>query len=69
MKLIVLIDDKLTALVAKGEIINRYYNPGNFFSHVIIYVMNCERIDPCHMQRTVGTAKLEIRYFNWNKIN
>jgi glycosyltransferase involved in cell wall biosynthesis len=57
-KLLVIIPDKLSALVCKGEITPRYYNPGNLFREVHILMTNADRPDPADLQTTVGTAKL-----------
>jgi L-malate glycosyltransferase len=57
-RLMVIIPDRLSDLVRKGEITDRYYNPGNFFSEVHIVMTNDDRPDPAAVQQTVGNAKL-----------
>ena len=39
-KLMVIIPDKLSSLIEKGEVTERYYNPDNFFSEVHIVLTN-----------------------------
>lgn len=56
----VIIMDRLSDLIAKGEIIDRYYNPGNLFDEVDIVLMNNDVVDPSSVQRTVGNAKLHL---------
>lgn len=58
MKLLVIIPDALSALIQKGEITPRYYNPGNLFDEVHILLCNDDKPDPKELQRTVGTARL-----------
>lgn len=56
--LLVIIPDRLSALVKKGEITERYYNPGDLFKEVHILMTNDDQADPGLLQRTVGSAKL-----------
>lgn len=58
--LFVLITDKLSELINKGEITDRYYNPGNLFSHVHIIMTNDDNPDYDLLKKTVGSAKLYI---------
>jgi glycosyltransferase involved in cell wall biosynthesis len=57
-RLMVIIPDRLSDLVRKGEITDRYYNPGNLFSEVHIVMTNDDRPDIAAIQPTVGSAKL-----------
>ena len=59
-KLLVIIPDRLSALVRKGEITPRYYNPGNLFREVHLLMTNADQPDPRDLQTTVGTAKLVL---------
>ena len=54
----VIIPDRLSDLVRKGEITERYYNPGDLFSEVHIVMTNDDRPDIAAVQSTVGSAKL-----------
>ena len=59
-RLFVIIPDRLSLLVSKGEVTPRYYNPGNLFREVHIILTNDDRPDPAGVQRMVGDAKLAI---------
>jgi glycosyltransferase involved in cell wall biosynthesis len=59
-KLVVLIADELTYLHAKGELVNRYYNPGNLFDEVHILLTNADQVDPATVRFVVGKAKLHV---------
>lgn len=58
--LLVIVPDKLSALISKGEITDRYYNPGNLFTEVHLLMTNNDQPDAALLQRTVGTAKLYL---------
>jgi glycosyltransferase involved in cell wall biosynthesis len=57
-KLLVIIPDRLSDLIHKGEITERYYNPGNLFDEVHILMTNDDHPDPVAVQKTVGDARL-----------
>lgn len=59
-KLLVIIPDYLSAFIAKGEITERYYNPGELFGEVHILMTNDDRINPEDVQKMVGRAELHI---------
>ncbi|MCX7747160.1 MAG: glycosyltransferase [Clostridia bacterium] len=58
--LMVIIRDKLSSLVKKGEITERYYNPGNLFNEVHIVMTSDDKVNIDDVQKTVGEAKLYI---------
>jgi len=58
--LLVIITDRLSHIIGKGELIDRYYNPGGVFSDVHILMTNDDRPDHAALQRTVGEAKLTL---------
>ncbi|WP_421903773.1 glycosyltransferase [Maridesulfovibrio sp.] len=58
--LFVIITDRLSHIIGKGELIDRYYNPGGVFSHVHILMTNDDRPDKAALQRTVGDAELTL---------
>ncbi|TIH18037.1 glycosyltransferase [Marinifilum sp. JC120] len=58
--LLVIITDRLSHIIGKGELIDRYYNPGGIFSDVHILMTNDDRPDMQALQRTVGNAKLTL---------
>ncbi|HYL35389.1 MAG TPA: glycosyltransferase family 4 protein [Bryobacteraceae bacterium] len=57
-RLLVIINDRLSELVRKGEITPRYYNPGEVFDEVHILMTNDDRPDPEALQETAGKAAL-----------
>ena len=59
-KLLVCIGDRLSALVAKGEVTDRYYNPGDLFDEVHILMTNDDQPDPAAVQKMVGQARLYL---------
>ncbi len=58
--LLVIIPDQLSALVAKGEIQPRYYNPGNLFQRVHILMTNADQADPEAVRPMVGDAEVVL---------
>ena len=58
LRLMVLIPDRLSDLVNKGEVTERYYNPGNLFDEVHLVMTNDDRPDPVALQKMVGNARL-----------
>ncbi len=58
--LLVIIPDQLSALVAKGEVQPRYYNPGNLFAEVHIMMTNTDQPSEEAVRSMVGDAKLEF---------
>ena len=57
-KLLVIIPDRLSVLIKKGEVVPRYYNPGNLFDEVHIMMTNDDQPDPKLVQSMVGEARL-----------
>lgn len=57
-RLMVIVPDQLSALIAKGEITERYYNPGELFREVHLVATNDDKPDLGVLQRSVGGAKL-----------
>ncbi|HCU07002.1 MAG TPA: group 1 glycosyl transferase [Holosporales bacterium] len=57
-KLLIISSDFISAWVEKGEVVPRYYNPGNLFDEVHIMMTNDDRPDPTLVQSMVGDAKL-----------
>jgi glycosyltransferase involved in cell wall biosynthesis len=60
LRLLVIIPDKLSDLITKGEITSRYYNPGELFDEVHILMTNDDNPDPEPLQKTVGKARLYL---------
>ncbi len=59
-RLLVIIPDRLSDLVRKGEVTERYYNPGELFREVHILMTNNDRPDPAAVQKMVGGARLAL---------
>lgn len=57
-RLMVIVPDRLSDLIAKGEITPRYYNPGELFKEVHLVVTNDDRPALDVLQKAVGNAKL-----------
>jgi glycosyltransferase involved in cell wall biosynthesis len=58
--LLVIIQDRISVLLKKGEYAPRYYNPGDLFDEVHIFQTNDDQPDLIQLQPTVGRAKLEV---------
>ena len=56
----VIVPDRLSALSDKGEVTERYYNPGDLFRKVDIVLVNDDAPDPALIQPMVGSAELTI---------
>jgi glycosyltransferase involved in cell wall biosynthesis len=65
--LLVIIPDRLSDLIKKGEIIDRYYNPGNFFDDVHILMTNNDQPDYEAVKKMVGDASLNIHNLPYPK--
>ena len=60
--LLVIVADRISAILEKGEIQPSYYNPGGVFDRVDILLTNDDRPDLSLLQRMVGNANLQV----WN---
>ncbi len=59
-RLLVIVPDRISDILIKGEIQPRYYNPGEVFSEVHIAMTNDDRPAIDVLQRMVGNAKLFV---------
>lgn len=59
-RLLVILSDRLSKIIEKGEITDRYYNPGNLFDDVTLLLTNDDSPSLTDLQRTAGTAKLTV---------
>ncbi|QWG25097.1 glycosyltransferase family 4 protein [Bradyrhizobium sediminis] len=59
-KLLVIIPDRITEVVKKGEYQPNYYNPGDLFDEVHLLLTNDDQPEIASIQHTVGRAKLYI---------
>ncbi len=57
-RLMVIIPDGISDLLRKGEVTERYYNPGDLFREVHLVMTNDDQPDPELVQKMVGEAKL-----------
>jgi glycosyltransferase involved in cell wall biosynthesis len=60
-KLMVFITDPLSEIIRKGELTERYYNPGDLFDEIHIWMINADRPDPALLRKMAGKAELHIR--------
>ncbi len=61
--LLVIIPDRLSDIISKGELQPDYYNPGGVFDAVHILMCNDDRPNPTALQYLVGDAKLTLHNF------
>jgi glycosyltransferase involved in cell wall biosynthesis len=59
-RLLVIVPDRISDILAKGEYQPLYYNPAEFFQEVHILTTNDDRPDLEQLRRTVGGAKLAV---------
>ena len=59
-KLLVIVPDRISQILQKGEYQPDYYNPGRLFDEVHILMTNDDRPDANQLQRTVGNARLFV---------
>jgi glycosyltransferase involved in cell wall biosynthesis len=62
-RLLVIVPDRISEILVKGEYQPNYYNPGDFFEDVHILMMNDDQPDPAAVQRTVGRARLTLHNY------
>lgn len=59
-RLMVIVPDRLSDLIRKGEVTERYYNPGELFREVHLVLANDDRPDLAGVQPMVGAAQLHL---------
>jgi glycosyltransferase involved in cell wall biosynthesis len=59
-RLMVIVPDRLSQIIGKGEVTPRYYNPGDLFRRVDLVLTNDDRPDPAAVQPMVGGAELHL---------
>ncbi|RLJ68001.1 glycosyltransferase [Sulfurisoma sediminicola] len=62
-RLLVVIPDRLSDIIAKGELQPDYYNPGRVFDDVHILMCNDDRPDPEALKYLVGGAALTLHNY------
>ncbi len=61
-RLMVLIPDRLSDIISKGEVVARYYNPGDLFRRVDLVTVGEDNVDPSQLQVMVGSAELHLHH-------
>lgn len=61
-KMIILMYDDLNKLIKKGEIVERYYNPKNYFKIIDFYLINQKKPLISNVKKMTGSAK--INFYN-----
>lgn len=56
----VIVPERISEWIAKGEVIDRYYNPGDMFDEVHLVLLNDDEPDPAAMTRMVGRAAVYV---------
>jgi glycosyltransferase involved in cell wall biosynthesis len=59
-RLLVVLLEPLSDLIAKGEVVSRYYNPGDVFEDVHFLLLNADRPDAGALQRMCGRAAVSV---------
>ena len=67
MRLMVIISEPISEWIKKGEVVDRYYNPGDLFDEVHLVLCNSDSPDLQITQRLVGRASLTIKNFDLTK--
>ncbi|AMW35883.1 glycosyltransferase [Haematospirillum jordaniae] len=70
-RLLVIVPDRISDILVKGEYQPGYYNPGDVFEEVHILVTNDDRPSLADLKRTVGRATLFVHSYpdNLNLVN
>ena len=58
--LLVVLLEPLSDLIGKGEVVSRYYNPGDVFEDVHFLLLNADRPDAGALQRMCGRAMVSV---------
>jgi glycosyltransferase involved in cell wall biosynthesis len=62
-RLVVVLSERISEWIEKGEVVDRYYNPGDLFDEVELVLLNDDDPDPAAVQRLVGRAAWSIARF------
>ncbi len=63
-KLLIILNDDLSEIVKKGEVIKRYYNPKNFFQEVHYLLINQKFVSKKKLRLMSGNAKVCTYYLS-----
>jgi len=61
--LMIIAADRISEWINKGEVTERYYNPGNLFSEIHLVMLNEDHPCPEALQKLVGSAKVYLHHF------
>jgi glycosyltransferase involved in cell wall biosynthesis len=59
-RLMVIASERISEWIDKGEVTDRYFNPGSVFDEVDLVLPNDDRPDPAALQRLVGDARITV---------
>ena len=59
-RLVVVMIDPLTPIIKKGEIVERYHNPGELFDEIHFVLLNDDKPDPVKLQPLAGRARVFV---------
>lgn len=62
-RLVIVVSEHVSEWIDKGEVLDRYYNPGDLFDEVDFVFTNDDDPDPAVMQRLVGRARWQLTRF------
>jgi hypothetical protein len=60
MRLLVLVSERVSEWISKGAVVDRYFNPGDFFDEVPLVLTNDDVPDPHALQRMAGRAAIAV---------
>jgi glycosyltransferase involved in cell wall biosynthesis len=60
--LLVIASEYVSEWVDKGEVVDRYYNPGERFAEVHLLLTNDDALRPADVQRLVGSARAHVHH-------
>lgn len=60
--LLVIVPEPISAWIAKGEVIDRYYNPGDVFDDVHLLLLNDDRPSSKALERLTGRATVHLHH-------
>lgn len=58
--LMIILSERLSSIISKGEVTDRYYNPNNIFDEVHLILLNKDNPDLDYVQKMVGNATVFI---------
>ena len=69
-KLLIVLNDSLSDIIEKGEVVKRYYNPKNYFNEIHFILINQNKIKNLKkLKMMTGKANIYINYLNLDLIS